>query len=63
MVKKRHNKSLKLLIVASEASDLIFKIIIFHDVPQGPQVYTQCFPELFGEGGVEFVSSELLQEG
>ena len=45
--------ALRLLIifVASEASDLIFKIVIFHDVPQGPQVYTQGFPELFGGGG------------
>ena len=35
----------------SKASDLIFKIVIFHDVPQGPQNYTQGFPGL-AEGGV-----------
>ena len=39
------------LIVTSKASDLIFKIVIFHDVPQGPQLNTQGFPELFGGGG------------
>ena len=38
------------IIVASEASDLIFKIVIFHDVPQGPQIYTQGFSELVGGG-------------
>ena len=37
--------------------------------PQGPQLYTQCFPELSGGGGGgggggEFVGwSELLQDG
>ena len=35
--------------------------------PQGPQLYTQCFPELFGGGGArgggEFVRSERLQDG
>ena len=38
--------------------------------PQGPQLYTQCFPELSGGGGRggggggEFVGwSELLQDG
>ena len=39
------------IFVASEASDLIFKIVIFPDVPQGPQVYSQGFPEQFGGGG------------
>ena len=35
--------------------------------PQGPQLNTQGFPELFGggggEGGGRFVRSELLQDG
>ena len=40
------------IFVPSGASDHIFKIVIFHDVPpQGPQVYTQGFPELFGGWG------------
>ena len=53
--------------VASEASYLILKIIIFHDVSQGPQLNTQGFPELVwrgGGGGGNFVGrSELLQDG
>ena len=40
-----------IIFVAREANDLIFKIIILHEVPQDPQVYTQCFSERFGGGG------------
>ena len=39
------------VIVANEASDLIFKIIIFHDVAHGPHLYTMGFPELAEGGG------------
>ena len=40
-----------LVIVASEASDLYFKTIIFHVVPSGPQLYTQGFLDGGGGGG------------
>ena len=40
---------LTIIFVASEASDLLFKTIIFHLTPYGPQVFTQCFSE--GGGG------------
>ena len=45
--------TLNIIFVASEASDLIFKIVIFLMYPKGPQLYTQCFPELAGEEEVE----------
>ena len=38
-------------IVASEASDLLFKTIISHVTPYGPQVFTQGFSELSAGGG------------
>ena len=39
------------VIVASEASDLLFKTLIFHVTPYGPQVFTQGFSELSAGGG------------
>ena len=39
------------VIVASEASDLLFKTIIFHVTPYGPQVFTQGFSDGGGGGG------------
>ena len=41
------------IIVASEANDLIFYLrsSFFMMYPQGPQLYTQWFPELAGGGG------------
>ena len=41
----------KSIFVASRVSYLIFKIIIFHGVPHGPQLYTMRFPELAEGGG------------
>ena len=38
-----------MFIVASEASDLLFKTINFHVIPYGPQVFTQGFSD--GGGG------------
>ena len=37
--------------MASEASDLLFKTIISHVTPYGPQVFTQGFSELSAGGG------------
>ena len=39
------------IFVASEASDLLFKTIIFHVTPYGPQVFTQGFSDGGGAGG------------
>ena len=39
------------IFVASEASDLLFKTIIFHVTPYGPQVFTQGFSDGGGGGG------------
>ena len=39
------------VIVASEASDLLFKTIIFHVTLYGPQVFTQGFSDGGGGGG------------
>ena len=41
------------IFVASEASDLIFKIVISMMYPQGPQLYAQVVLELAGEVGEE----------
>ena len=40
-----------IIFVASEASDLLFKTIISHVTPYGPQVFTQGFSELSAGGG------------
>ena len=39
------------MIVASEASVLLFKTIIFHVTRYGPQVFTQGFSDGGGGGG------------
>ena len=38
-------------IVTSKASDLLFKTIISHVTPSGPQVFTQGFSDGGGGGG------------
>ena len=53
------------IIVASEASDLIFKIVIFHDVPPRSSTLYTVFSRTGwgGGGGGDFVRrSELLQD-
>ena len=40
-----------IIIVASKASDHLFKAIIFHVIPYGPQVFTQDFSDGGGGGG------------
>ena len=44
-------KSIPALVFTSEASNLLFKTIIFHVTPYGPQVFTQGFSD-GGGGGV-----------
>ena len=41
------------IFIVSEASDLLFKTIIFNVTPNGSQVFTQGFSELSAGGGGE----------
>ena len=53
------------IFVASEATDLIFKIAFSMMYPQVPQLYTQVVLELaggVGGGGISVRWSELLQD-
>ena len=43
--------TITLIFVASKASDLLFKTIIFHMTPYGPKVFTQGFSDRGGGGG------------
>ena len=51
------------IIVASIASDLLFKTIIFHVTPYGPQVFTQGFSDGGGGGAMTLDLKKFTKPG